>query len=192
MKKTFFISFFILGVTSIIAQLTIIREVIISFYGNEIFVGLVLGFWLIWVGVGSIVLGGILSSKKSLPILISCHFFIPWFLGLAIILIRLARPVLAPTSQLPDFLLSLGYLLIVMAPLCLIFGLQFAVASRALVLVNETKAGFFKKIIGWLKKKISFSKNYKHQSFGQSWLFSRNFRLSWWRFNLLFCFDFLG
>ena len=42
-----------LGFTSIIAQIVLMRELVATFYGNELLFGLVLMAWLAWVAVGA-------------------------------------------------------------------------------------------------------------------------------------------
>jgi spermidine synthase len=49
-------SAFILGLTSMIGQVIIIRELVVVFYGNELSLGIILACWLFWTGFGSLVL----------------------------------------------------------------------------------------------------------------------------------------
>ncbi len=158
MKRIFLASFFVLGLTSLISQLVIIREAIISFYGNELFIGLVLGFWLIWAAVGSLLLSKLLANKDSLGILCVCHFLIPFALLGEVVLLRLARIFLISPGQVPNLLTSISYLFVVSAPICLIFGLHFAVASQALNKNYETGFSVLQRLLNWLKSRI-FSKS---------------------------------
>lgn len=155
MKKTLMISFFVLGFTSLVAQLVIIREAMVSFYGNELFIGLVLGLWLIWVAFGSLTLARIFLKQSSLKILVGCHFLAPFFFLVEVFFLRLARLVLVNPGQTPDLLLSLGYLILVTAPLCWLLGLQFALASRTLVSMPELRPSIFSRFFLWLKKVFS-------------------------------------
>jgi spermidine synthase len=43
----------VVGFTSIIAQIVLMRELVATFYGNELLFGLVLMAWLAWVAVGA-------------------------------------------------------------------------------------------------------------------------------------------
>ena len=43
----------ILGITSITAQVLLMRELSVIFYGNELSLGVMLGVWLFWTAVGS-------------------------------------------------------------------------------------------------------------------------------------------
>jgi len=43
-----------LGFTSVVGQILLMRELIVVFYGNELALGIMLGGWLFWAGVGSL------------------------------------------------------------------------------------------------------------------------------------------
>lgn len=131
MKKAIVFSIITLGISSIIAQLIIIRELIISFYGNEFFIGWIFLTWLFWAGIGSLFLNKCIKDKIISKILIICHISITVFLPLTILLTRLSHSLITgPTGQIPNLIPSLSYSFIILAPLCLILGLQFAIVSR--------------------------------------------------------------
>ena len=48
-------SSFLLGFYSVAAQIVILRECFVSYYGSELNLGAVLAGWLLWVGLGSLV-----------------------------------------------------------------------------------------------------------------------------------------
>jgi len=48
-------TFISLGIISIISQTIIARELAITFWGNEFFIGLTLAFWLLFTALGAIV-----------------------------------------------------------------------------------------------------------------------------------------
>ena len=43
----------LIGFTSVIAQIVLMRELIVVFYGNEISLGIMLASWLLWTALGS-------------------------------------------------------------------------------------------------------------------------------------------
>jgi len=55
----------LIGFTSVAAQVVLMRELIVTFYGNEISIGVMLACWLLWTAVGSGVLDRI--SLKANP-----------------------------------------------------------------------------------------------------------------------------
>ena len=58
MRKSFIVSLLALGVTSAVTQVLMLRELLITFYGNEFFIGWTLFAWLLWTGIGAGVASG--------------------------------------------------------------------------------------------------------------------------------------
>jgi len=131
MKKPIIFSIIVLGISSVISQLLVIREFTISFYGNEFFIGWILFSWLFWVGMGSLFLNKFFTNNKTFKVLIICQFLVAILLPLEIFLGRLSRTLLSnATGQIPNLIPALLYSFIILAPLCLILGLQFVLVSR--------------------------------------------------------------
>jgi spermidine synthase len=51
------ISLLIMGLSGIVAQIVLLRELLISFLGNELTLGIILANWLILEAVGSFLFG---------------------------------------------------------------------------------------------------------------------------------------
>ncbi|MFH1460953.1 MAG: hypothetical protein ABIF84_00825 [Patescibacteria group bacterium] len=135
----FYLSLLILGFTCLISQVILLRELMVSFYGNEFFLGLILAAWLFWVGLGSYWLAK-LFKKQSLKIVLSCHILAVFLLPLLIILIRLSKTWVLISGQIPDLLPSLILGIFIPLPLCLIFGLQFTKTSQYLNQFNPARS----------------------------------------------------
>ncbi|MBM3241719.1 hypothetical protein FJZ31_36045 [Candidatus Poribacteria bacterium] len=58
-------SAFLIGFTSMTAQVIFMRELIIIFYGNELSLGIILAAWLFWVGSGSWIFGRIVRGRQE-------------------------------------------------------------------------------------------------------------------------------
>lgn len=58
------VSLFYIGFGSVISQILLVREFFVSFYGNELSIGIVFGGWLAWIGVGSIAGNWIIKKKN--------------------------------------------------------------------------------------------------------------------------------
>ncbi len=132
MKKILILSFGILGFSSLISQVVVIRELAMSFYANEFFIGWILFCWLLGTALGS-ALGSKFSSdaKKSFRSLAICHILTAFLFPLAIVLIRSGKLILGtPSGALPELFPSLIYSFAVLVPLCGVLGFQFAVAAR--------------------------------------------------------------
>ena len=133
MKKILGLSFGVLGFSSLISQVVVIRELAMSFYANEFFIGWVLFCWLLGTALGS-ALGSRRShdAKRAFRSLAICHILVAFLFPFAIILIRSGKPLLGTVGgALPEFIPSLLYSLVALVPLCAVFGIQFAVAARA-------------------------------------------------------------
>ena len=51
--RHFILAWLVMGLSSMIGQLILMRELLIVFYGNEISIGIILASWLFWVSIGS-------------------------------------------------------------------------------------------------------------------------------------------
>ena len=126
-----FLSLFILGFSSLVSQIVMTRELIVSFYGNEFFIGWLLFGWLFWVGIGSII---IKSSRKiffGLPLLLICHLLVALLVPLSVFWIRLSKSLFTSAAgQIPDLMPAVIISFFAVAPLCLILGIQFTAASQ--------------------------------------------------------------
>jgi len=183
MKKSFIFSLFILGFTSLISQVILLRELMVSFYGNEFFLGLVLAIWLFWTALGSFWLIK-LFKKTSLELktLLSCHILAAILLPLLISLIRLAKTWTLVVGQIPDLLPSLILAIFIPAPLCLILGLQFTAITKYLSRTNPARLvnkAYFIEAIGFVLAGLFFS----------YWLVLFN---AWLSISLLACLNFLA
>ena len=139
MKRALAFSFAVLGITSLIGQVILIRELIIVFYGNEFFIGWVLFSWLLWVGLGSLAAGKFIgrSPRASLG-LILCHIAVAVLLPTSMFLSRCSRLIMgAVPGEIPDIFPSLAYSFFSLAPLCLMLGAQFLIAARTWESLNN-------------------------------------------------------
>ena len=133
MKRALAFSLIVLGITSLIGQVHLIRELMIVFYGNEFFIGWILFAWFLWIALGSF-WAGRLDRKLTSPAqgLIGCHVAATLLLPMEILLARGSRLVVGTMpGEIPDLFPSLVYSFIALAPLCLLLGAQFVMAARA-------------------------------------------------------------
>jgi spermidine synthase len=120
-----FLPFIIMGFTSLLLQITVLRLLLSTFSGNELDIGITLSFWLIYAGLGSFI-GRKIKFK---------HAFAVSFVLLALLsqptalAIKAIRPVLSlepgETVSLAATILSTA---VTLFPLCFIIGLQFPLA----------------------------------------------------------------
>ncbi len=129
MRKVIISAFILLGLSSIIGQLLIIRELLAVFYGNEISLGIILGSWLLWTALGS----GILVNYTDIRLdsyykLILCQLVTAISLPAVLILIRYIRSLWGLS---PGEIIGLGRMLyaclLLLAPLGIVLGLTFTI-----------------------------------------------------------------
>ena len=125
--------YFLIGFTTVIAQVIFIREFMIAFYGNELTIGFVLAFWLGWIALGSIFFNKLFSRITNYYGLIPTFLIlISLLLPSTVYLIRITRTVLISVpGELPGILLVFINTAIIIFPVCLLSGAFFALASKS-------------------------------------------------------------
>jgi spermidine synthase len=122
----------LIGFTAVIAQIVLMRELIVVFYGNEISLGLMLANWLLWTALGSSLLGRLVSrARQPQKLMAALQVLVSLALPLTIVAMRASRlafhslpgEILGPR---PMFLTSL----VTLSFFCVISGSMFAAGSR--------------------------------------------------------------
>jgi spermidine synthase len=148
---------FCMGAFSSIAQVVFTRDLLVSFHGNEICVGTVLGVWLLEIGLGAAVAAGIsirmltrTVDTTAAALFCAIAACLPFqFLG-----VRAARWVAGvPIGEYG----SIGQLFmaasVLLAPTCVVIGLVFPIACRRLATPNPAGAGspavFVSRVFTW-------------------------------------------
>ncbi len=122
----------LIGFTSVIAQIVLMRELIVVFYGNEISLGIMLAGWLLWTAIGSSVSGQVSARLRDSRKLMAClQTLIAAVFPLTILAVRASRPVLQSVpgeilGPAPMFLTSF----VTLSVFCLLSGALFAAGSR--------------------------------------------------------------
>lgn len=128
-KAGFFSSAIWLGFLSISAQVIFLRELASSLGGNELALGLFLGSWLLWTGVGSLLADKIRWRSPLAPAFAFTKAGL--FFPLSLLAIRLIRPWLGILpGEVVGFLTVLPIALVLVAPLGFIVGALFVLLSR--------------------------------------------------------------
>jgi len=122
----------LIGFTAAIAQIVLLRELMVVFYGNEISIGVTLASWLAWTGAGSS-LAGRIAARAGNPrrLMAAIQLLLAIALPCTVLAVRAAKGLLqtVPGEVLgpsPMLLTSLA----VLAPLCALSGALFPVGSR--------------------------------------------------------------
>jgi spermidine synthase len=123
------------GFTSIIAQIVLMRELVATFYGNELLFGLVLMAWLAWVALGSWGLARLAIFRRLREKAFAVGLLLAGILLLAqITLVRNVRGLLDVT---PGAFVEFGPMVLavalMLAPLCVLTGFLFTLGARLTV-----------------------------------------------------------
>jgi len=122
----------LLGFTAVTAQVILMRELIVVFYGNEISLGLMLCSWLLWTSAGSFLLGRTTAHDRS-PVrrVVTLQVLLALALPLTILAVRSSKLIFRP---LPGEVLGPGPMLLVtfvtLSLFCFVSGGLFAAGSR--------------------------------------------------------------
>jgi spermidine synthase len=123
------------GLTAIMGQVLLMRELAAVFYGNELVYGLALAVWMLWVAAGAR-LGGRLRHRSLFAAGLSLAAAV---LPAQMAFIRGVRPL---TGITPGAFVGLGTVLwttvIALAPLCLLSGALFGLGARLLAAEGGT------------------------------------------------------
>jgi len=105
----------------------------VSFYGNELSLGVMLSVWLLWVGAGSALGNKVAGRKGYTPRKLSLwYFLISVATLLTIILIRFSKQILGTApAEIVGFFPMLLFAFIVMSFLCLCLGIAFVLNSKS-------------------------------------------------------------
>jgi len=130
----------LIGFSATVAQILLLRELLVVYYGNEISLGIILANWLLWIAFGSSVLGRIALRTGRLELLLSIlQLLSALALPSAILAARMVRILF---DTVPGELVSPGMMfvssLLVLAGFCSISGAMFAVGSRLYSKLAET------------------------------------------------------
>ena len=124
--------FSLIGFTAVIAQIVLMRELIVVFYGNEISLGIMLAGWLLWTAIGSSVTGRVSARLgDSRKLMARLETLLAGVFPLTILAVRASRPVFQSVpgeilGPAPMFLTSFTTLSV----FCLFSGGLFSAGSR--------------------------------------------------------------
>jgi spermidine synthase len=131
LQKIQFYSYFLsLGLMSSLWQLILLREILTSWRGNELFLNYFFICWLVLLGLSSLI-----SAKKlntlALGRFIGWYYFLTALVALGIFLvIRLLPKILNFSAEIPDLSASILIIPLTLLPLAALLGLGFAWGAR--------------------------------------------------------------
>jgi spermidine synthase len=139
MRRTLALALGLIGFTSLIGQVMLLREALIAFYGNELSWGAILAIWLIWGATGSWLLGRYTDRiKRRASLFIFLLLLAPLILLGEIILLRIIKNLLGISyGEVIGFFPALLWSFLLLAPLCLVQGFQFTSGCKLYSLADS-------------------------------------------------------
>ncbi len=129
----------LIGFTAVIAQIVLMRELIVVFSGNEISLGLMLASWLLWTALGSSVFGRVANRRNSRQLVARLEALIALSFPSTVLAARAGKGMF---QSLPGELLGPGAMLLislaVLSVFCVLSGWLFAAGSRLLAVEMNT------------------------------------------------------
>src|SRR4030065_920274 len=126
------VSLFIMGLSGITAQIVLLRELLVSFLGNELTLGVILANWLILVAIGSFFIGkSVEKVDKKIEIFVVFQLVFSVAFPFAIFLCRIFKNILLTT---PGEALGFGPIwyssLTILLPVSLPYGALFTYGCK--------------------------------------------------------------
>ncbi|MBW1669903.1 MAG: hypothetical protein JRJ43_00365 [Deltaproteobacteria bacterium] len=155
-KKKFWVCLLALGTSSVSVQLIMIREVMSTFGGNELVIGLVLGVWLLFTGLGSAL--GVPLAKRARPerALFAGHILVGVLPFIQIAAVR-ALPLLWVRGEMLGLTSAIFSSTLILIPYCLVAGGMLPIAGALLKGKDTTSRVYIADTLGDIAGGLLFS-----------------------------------
>jgi spermidine synthase len=126
------VSLFIMGLSGITAQIVLLRELLVSFLGNELTLGVVIANWLILVAVGSSLIGkSVEKVERKLEVFVLFQLVLSVAFPLTIFLCRVFKNILLTTpGEALGFAPIFYSSLLILIPVTLPYGALFTYGCK--------------------------------------------------------------
>jgi spermidine synthase len=146
--RTLKISLLILGLSSITAQIVLLRELLVAFLGNELTLGVILASWLILVAAGSFLIGkSVEKVKRKLEVFVVFQLIFSVAFPAAIFLCRIFKNfLLATPGEVLGFAPIFYSSLLILLPVTLPYGALFTYGCKLYAQYSEENAASIGKV----------------------------------------------
>jgi spermidine synthase len=130
--RTLRVSLFVMGLSGITAQIVLLRELLVSFLGNELTLGIILASWLILVAAGSFLIGkSVENVEKKLDIFVVFQLIFSIAFPFTIFLCRISKNILLATpGEALGFAPIFYSSLLILLPVTLPYGALFTYGCK--------------------------------------------------------------
>ncbi|MEW5945617.1 MAG: fused MFS/spermidine synthase [bacterium] len=121
---------FALGFASVILQSVLIREMLVVFYGNELIIGVILGAWLMWIGIGARLGAPASGGKHAHALFISSLFLFAAAPFIQLLLVRNLRSILhVPPGEQAPLIPTIVFSVLLLSVPSFLIGFTFPLAN---------------------------------------------------------------
>jgi spermidine synthase len=131
-RRWLVIALIVLGFTTILSQLIVIREFLNVFQGNELIIGMILSIWMLLTAIGSRLGQQFLSITGSVKITSRLFLMLGILPAIVIFLLYLLERQLFPTGTAKDLVAVFMFCMGLMLPGCLVSGILFTMLASIL------------------------------------------------------------
>jgi spermidine synthase len=142
------ISLLLMGLSSITAQIVLLRELLVSFLGNELTLGVILASWLILVAAGSFLAGkSVEKVERKLEVFVAFQLIFSVAFPFSIFLCRIFKNILLATpGEVLGFAPIFYSSLLILLPVTLPYGALFTYGCKLYAQYAEENAASIGKV----------------------------------------------
>ncbi len=142
MRKRVVFAILIVGLSGNIAQVLLLREFLVTFYGNELSIGIILANWLILEALGSFVIGRMADRiERRIEAFIGLQLIFSLSFPLTIHLARIAKNLIGVIPGEAVGLVPILYIsLLILAPVSISHGAQFTFGCKIYSSLTDEEA----------------------------------------------------
>jgi len=147
----FLLAIFIIGLSGIIAQIIVLRELLVNFYGNELTIGIILANWVALEALGVFIAGRIIERvKNKLGVFILLNLLFALFLPLTLYLARVFKGVIGvPFIEAVSLTVIFVSSLLINLPLAFLHGALFSSGCKVYSLLSGEKERALGRVYTW-------------------------------------------
>ena len=123
---------FLTGAIAIISQLSLLREFLFIFHGNELVIGIFLAAWMLLTGIGAASTRLSANDKRALSHLVIIQLLMSLMPLLSYFILHFTCRFMVPEGSLPGLNEAVICSLLVLSPVCILSGFAFVEYCRAM------------------------------------------------------------
>ena len=148
---TFLSVIFIIGLSGITAQIIVLRELLVNFYGNELTIGIILANWVILEAIGAFIAGRVIERvKNKLNVFIVLNLLFALVLPCVVYFARVFKGVIGiPFIEAVSLTVIFISAFVINLPLAILHGALFSSGCKVYFLISGDKEQAMGRVYAW-------------------------------------------